>query len=518
MRLPIYLKRTRNGVYYFRCAVSPSPAQAKNGIDFCQSLRTRNPREAASLSRVLGARMQKVLPAIRAAMRHDDPGVTTMIDDLKRSLRHWTGELRLGNGATLTLRADPSNPADMAAASAELREAFRLVLAASSASSSPGPIAADVAPRIQPTIDTAIENWISVRGRKWAEKTKHEFPRIARDFAQWAKARGRVAIEEITRKDISEYIDDLQKREWRKKTATKAAKCGLSMKTINKYLAALSSLFKESHDSGLYSSAPPTTNQFFDDEDVAETSESWERLTDADVMKVFEPLVYRQWARKPCQFWVPLLMLHGGLRVGEAAQLCTSDVVKTDGIFTLNINKSGPGKKLKNRASARVIPLHRKLIRLGFLRYVRDIHRIAGDGPIFPWLRADSMNGFGDVPGEALNAYLKRQLHDPRKRGHSMRHTANDMLSQDLVQEQHRCQLMGHSHKTINTKVYTKPLSFKKLAEVVMPHLRFPLDYRSLRYRRGQFDEIIRRELNRRRRHLVHKAKAATRLGVVVEK
>lgn len=430
-----------------------------------------------------------------------------MIDDLKRQVSGWVGTITRGD-MQIRIEADPRDPLDQQRAGEMLERLLRGE--ASTATVVPPSPPGTVVSKFASSIEDAIETWIAVRGKKWAEKTRHEFPRIARDFAAWANARGRVDINEITRRDISDYIAHLETREWKKKTATKPAKVGLKKKTINKYLAALNSLFQEAQNSELYlRPILPTKGQFFDDEEVDEESESWKPFTPADLDAVFDPVLFRGRAKKPCEFWVPLLMLHGALRVGEAAQLCTSDVVKNDGVWCLDINKKGPGKKLKNRASGRLIPLHRSVIRMGFLRYVRDIQRIAGDGPIFPWLRADSINGFGDAPGEWFNKYLEELLPDPQKRGHSMRHTANNALNNEKVQEQHRSQFLGHSHKSINTEVYTVGLSPKKLAAWVMPFLRFGLDYRALRYTTGEFDAVIQRELVRRRRRNAHKAGAA---------
>lgn len=65
-------------------------------------------------------------------------------------------------------------------------------------------------------------------------------------------------------------------------------------------------------------------------------------------------------------FWVPLIGLHSGLRMGEILQLLRSDLKNENGIWFFDINKT-EDKKLKTQSSKRRVPIHRTLIELGLL-------------------------------------------------------------------------------------------------------------------------------------------------------
>ena len=80
--------------------------------------------------------------------------------------------------------------------------------------------------------------------------------------------------------------------------------------------------------------------------------------------------------------WVPWLCAYTGARVGEITQARSEDVVKVDGVWTLNITPEA-GTVKTNRA--RVVPLHDHLIEQGFLDFVACC-----DGPMFYQLRPDA--------------------------------------------------------------------------------------------------------------------------------
>jgi integrase len=211
--------------------------------------------------------------------------------------------------------------------------------------------------------------------------------------------------------------------------------------------------------------------------------------------------------RKPHEFWVPLLQLHHGLRVGEASQLAVGDVTcAPNGIWVLQVTDDLPGTTVKTIASRRTVPLHPTLVEMGFLDYIADIRRLCGEVLLFPYLRNDSRNGYGDVPGEAFNRYVSGVLNDRRKRSHSFRHTVNERLKEGRVHEEHRCEFVGHEYDTTNSGTYSQRLTPETMAAVVFPLLQFPLSYDALRYKSGRFDAVIRSEMRRRLRLQRNKA------------
>ena len=71
-------------------------------------------------------------------------------------------------------------------------------------------------------------------------------------------------------------------------------------------------------------------------------------------------------------YWLPWLGLFTGARLNELCQLHTSDIKQQDNIWFIDINADTPDKRLKNKASKRVIPIHSQLEEKGFIGFVQD--------------------------------------------------------------------------------------------------------------------------------------------------
>ena len=79
------------------------------------------------------------------------------------------------------------------------------------------------------------------------------------------------------------------------------------------------------------------------------------------------------------RFWVPLIALFTGARLGEICQLDVADVCRVDGIDCFAITQAtlvgSTDKRLKTGASERSIPIHPVLIRCGLLHFVNEKRR-----------------------------------------------------------------------------------------------------------------------------------------------
>ena len=99
-------------------------------------------------------------------------------------------------------------------------------------------------------------------------------------------------------------------------------------------------------------------------------------------------------------FWLPLMALFTGARLNELAPLTAADVITdaaTD-IVSINIKEDQEqGRRLKTVGSARLVPIHPELTRIGFLRFVDWISSAGQEARLFPlltpgrkgWLRRD---------------------------------------------------------------------------------------------------------------------------------
>ena len=76
--------------------------------------------------------------------------------------------------------------------------------------------------------------------------------------------------------------------------------------------------------------------------------------------------------KQPSQYWVPWIGAYTGMRLDEICQLHLADIRETDGVWIFDVNDKD-GKKLKNPFSARLVPIHKKLIQRDFLVYVKKV-------------------------------------------------------------------------------------------------------------------------------------------------
>ena len=99
--------------------------------------------------------------------------------------------------------------------------------------------------------------------------------------------------------------------------------------------------------------------------------------TPQDIRKLFNSEQYLQGTHKlASHFWVPLMGLYTGARLNEICQLSVVDVYRDEqtGRLVIDINENAeddPKKSLKRWFHARLVPVHDKLIELGFEEYCK---------------------------------------------------------------------------------------------------------------------------------------------------
>nr|MBC8268152.1 hypothetical protein [Rhodospirillaceae bacterium] len=91
-------------------------------------------------------------------------------------------------------------------------------------------------------------------------------------------------------------------------------------------------------------------------------------------------------------YWLPLLSLFSGARLEELGQMLVSDVKDVGGIPCVELDTFGGDKSLKSGSSRRVVPLHSKVVSLGFLKYVQKMKR-AGEARVFPEVTSKRLEG-----------------------------------------------------------------------------------------------------------------------------
>lgn len=156
---------------------------------------------------------------------------------------------------------------------------------------------------------------------------------------------------------------------------------------------------------------------------------------------------------RPERFFIPLIGIYHGFRGNEIAQLSMSSIVKKNGIDCFSIAVYDSKQKYKTNSSKRLIPIHSKIIELGFLKYIEQ-QKEKGEKQVFSNLRYDENSGYWKDFGDDFNEKLKPQfvdeeiLNNPRIQVdfHSIRHLFGHMLK-EVINDNTLIYLMGHSLK-----------------------------------------------------------------------
>ncbi len=161
--------------------------------------------------------------------------------------------------------------------------------------------------------------------------------------------------------------------------------------------------------------------------------------------------------RYPERYWVPLISLYQGMRLDEICQLYVVDILEVDGKPCFNITNERPGQKLKNKASKRVIPIHPRLVSLGFLRYVERL-KSHGVERLWPRLKCGK-NGFSSALSNWYQRFNRAKVtENPKRVFHSFRHCLANQIPK--VESRLTQAILGHAPDGGTTEIrYFKPPS-----------------------------------------------------------
>ena len=211
----------------------------------------------------------------------------------------------------------------------------------------------------------------------------------------------------------------------------------LDDRTINKYLSAVSP-FLRWLGTNSHINAPISTDDLFH---AIDTEARKYKVFSSDQLKeLFSSPLFRGCqsdaiVHKPgnvqvrdWRYWLPLVALFTGARLGELAQMLVDDIRQIDGIWCAYVTAQGDdGKSIKTANSRRVIPIHPELEKLGFLK-LHATQKRAGEKRLFPEIKLDARGHWG-VPSKELNKYMDRiGLKEERLVVHSFRHLFTDRL------------------------------------------------------------------------------------------
>lgn len=261
----------------------------------------------------------------------------------------------------------------------------------------------------------------------------------------------------------------------------------LKSQTINSKLGELNSLFVWAVQNGYYTASnelPTKDLKVTAKKDIVH--ESYEPFSNDELIAIFSEEYTRKF-NKPDFYYIPLIALFTGARREEIASLKTVNILKIDGIESIEIEQG------KNNSARRVVPIHKKLIELGLLEYHKHIEEL-GEEYIFPHL-VDGKNGRGKNVGRHFSDYLRKclKISNERKVFHSFRHTVITRLHTLNSNPVHALQIVGHtdeSSETVHIKVYTHDVGLKAL-KTTINKLSYKIDFEKIKITDNSFKEFF---------------------------
>jgi len=367
-------------------------------------------------------------------------------------------------------------------------------------------------------------NKLTTQGRKGKKLSTRTLLNYQGRLGFWKEVLNTQPVHDITLKQLSEIQNWLtrlpsnySKRGMTTAQAVRLAQSSdnsyesISDKTRAEYLGQLKGVLEYAHACGFVTAdlsrhvEIPNTKQ----------SKSVERLpfTADDMAKIFPENYDQVLGRKNtaldwnARYWFPLIAAYSGARLEEIGQLNTDDI-KTcpdTGIVYMNVTDSGlvgdgEKKHAKNKNSVRPIPVHSKLLELGFMDYVETRKSDTKDKRLFK-LKRDKQGRLGKglsnwfsrfetrPNGSKILGYIERQgviskgTYDTgekwTKTFHSFRHTAIDNLrgkqfeNGEYIREQDIGLVMGHEKGKLETANYGADRSQLKLRKAVIETISY---------------------------------------------
>jgi len=273
------------------------------------------------------------------------------------------------------------------------------------------------------SIKGLMETWAKVRANT-KPATYEKYDRRLREFAAFLSHDDALAV---TSKDLRRWRDHLKVS-------------GLAVHTINAdCVGPVITLFKLSAAEEVIPTYPfpgsyalkedttrPKARRGYEDHEAAQVLNACRKEKDAALR------------------WIPWLLAYTGARVGEMAQLRAVDVREKDGIRYLQITNEGEGQSVKTSASRRDVPVHRAVIREGFMKFVASIPK---GGYLFGALSGRTNERKAAGASQNYMRWLRSVvgITDKRLVSHSWRHRMEDQLREIDAPEEVAAAITGRT-------------------------------------------------------------------------
>lgn len=472
--LPSYLFQ-RNQIWYFRQRIPTHMLDHVGKSELKISLKTRDLKIAKQQAWKLSSRLW------RYYAKHQSTQMTNRPDDFIELIT--LKDVKVGNVELGEISID--HQGDVEAEQASLN-AFLSVINKNK-QSVPDEQNVEVAPQSNsqsPKLSQAIGEYVANKRDEVDNDSKADEKTIGAiegKLKRLVQVLGDVPINAVMRKHAEEYRNILlklpsninKKAEYRNLSLTEvinlAPKQTLSTATIKSYIEVASTFYKwcRLNQYSLFNpfeslkiSKPSNARKDSQERDIWEP----EQLRTMFSTEVFTTLKYYD----PYYYWLPLIGLYTGARMNEICQLYLSDIVKIEDSLFFHITEEFTDQKLKTRNSKRLVPVHSKLMKLGFGDYVDTIKKCDEDR-LFPVL-TNIRDGYSKNASTWFARYrskYKLNIADRKQDFHSFRHNVADYFKQHDVPETQVSAVFGHANQKITYGRYGKDFKAEKLVSLI---------------------------------------------------
>ena len=341
-------------------------------------------------------------------------------------------------------------------------------------------------------LSDAIQDYVKLRKTSWTEKTQADHLRSLNLLTSVTGNDKKMT--EVNKDDIIKIRDTLMSlppkillantplaKKYIAPNIDTEANEKLSYKTQDKYFSMIRTFLKWAVDEERISDMPGRN--------IKLTTNAKEAPIDArnpysksQLEKIFTSPLYRgcksasrrsvigSYKIKDAYYWIPLVALYSGMRLGEIVQLGVEDLKQEEGVWFFDVClDEASNKKLKTKTSIRIVPVHKHLLNLGFLEYCRDA-QAAKRSRIFHEIEPSASGSYSANFSKWWSHYMRKtNIRTPKTTFHSFRHNFTDALNEAQVSENISRHLLGHS--SASSKDAHKSYGSRPTATLLQPSI-----------------------------------------------
>ncbi len=327
------------------------------------------------------------------------------------------------------------------------------------------------------------------RRSRWTNQTRQQYETTYRLLSEFLAD---MPIADVTRSDAVRFIEALAALDprWSRSPGARSASVwellenhsgpvGLSAKTVNRYVASCSALFRWARQHGLYGGANPFAELYQqpDGGSGAGTRRGYQAFSIDELNRLFTAPLFtatpwgahlqpRQHSVQTALAWASLIALFSGLRSNEICQLRLNDIRQEGDTWVFAVNsRHGGGRQ-------RLVPIHSMLARCGLPDYLAAGQEQT-NGLLFPALRPGGPDGKHNWYFTSAFRTLRVQQGLVRRAGQgrlgfqSFRTTVRAALARANVGEHLAIQLLGHERADDGRLPYRLATDLRAVTEAV---------------------------------------------------